>query len=94
VKIEAVLFTKRRKFIPPIFRLGEVEVKMSRSLKSLGLWFDDKLSFWEQFRRIAKNANKKLEIPSALKTNLEKGPRKVIYWMYTNIAFFVLLYGM
>ena len=91
-KTEAVLFTRRRKYDLPVFRLGGVEVKIGHCLKYLGIWFDGKLSFREHFRRVADKANRKLGILSALMTNL-RGPREVVRQMYANVALSVLLYG-
>ena len=48
-KTKALPFTIRRKFMPSIFRMGEVEIKsLSEILKSM---FHGKLSFRERFRR-------------------------------------------
>jgi hypothetical protein len=49
-KTEAILFTKRRGFEPPTFRLGGAVIKRCTALKYLGLWFDGDLSFQEHFR--------------------------------------------
>jgi len=93
-KTEAVLLTRRRKLVPPVFRVGGVEVEIGHCLKYLGLWFDGKLSFRERehFRKVADEANRKLRIRSMLMTN-PRGPREVVRRVYANLAHSVLLYG-
>ena len=91
-KTEVVLFTRRRKFKSPVFRLGELEIGVSTSFKYLGLWFDGKLSFRDHFRRVAEKTNKKVAILSRLMSNLG-GPREAVRQLYLNVTLSILLYG-
>jgi len=91
-KTEVMLFTKRRKFRPPVFTLQGKKIGLSATFKYLGLWFDKTLSFREHFRRVAEKANKKVAIMSRLMSNLG-GPREAVRQLYLNVTLSMLLYG-
>ena len=91
-KTEVMLFTKRRKFRPPVFTLQGKKIGVSASFKYLGLWFDKTLSFREHIRRVAEKANKKVAIMSRLMSNLG-GPREAVRQLYFNVTLSILLYG-
>ena len=44
-KTEAILFTTRRKYNPPTFRLQGVDIKVGKTLKYLGIWLMGSLAF-------------------------------------------------
>jgi hypothetical protein len=91
-KTEAILFTNRRKFKPPTFRLRGVEIKVASTLKYLGIWFDGKLSFREHFRKVAEKATRVVGRLSRLMSNLG-GPKEARRRMMLSAATSVLLYG-
>ena len=91
-KTEVMLFTKRRKFKPPVFKLAGKEISVSTSFKYLGLWFDKSLSFRDHLRYVAEKANKKVAMLSRLMSNLG-GPREAVRQLYLNVTLSILLYG-
>ncbi len=57
-KMEAVLFTRHRRFSPPSFHLKGEQIRLCTALKYLGLWFDGKLTFKEHAKRTAAKAER------------------------------------
>ncbi len=70
VKMEAVLFTHRRHFSPPSFRLKGEQIRLCTALKYLGLWFNGKLTFKEHAKRTAAKAERIVASISQLMSNL------------------------
>ena len=91
-KTEAILFTKRRKYREPTFRLGGVVIGRCTALKYLGLWFDKNLDFRHHFEKVTEKATRIVGRLSALMSNLG-GPTEIRRRMLMDVAMSVLLYG-
>ncbi len=58
-KMEAVLFTRRRRFSPPpSFRLKGEQIRLCTALKYLRWWFDRKLTFKEHAKQTVAKAER------------------------------------
>ena len=91
-KSEIVLLTRKRiDTIAPV-RIVDVTIETKKAVKYLGLWLDNKLSFYEHIRQTSEKASKVAATLSWLMANVG-GPKPSRRRLLMSVVHSILLYG-
>lgn len=92
-KIEILAFHTRKDSIPPnaMIKIDNMEIKLKKSMKYLGLILDGQLKFEEHFKYVSEKVIKVNKALYKLLPNL-RGPQEIKRKLYANIVQSVTLY--
>lgn len=91
-KTEAVLFTRRKKIVMPVVRVGSIDVPVGNSMKYLGVILDSSWSFRQYLSYIESKATKAVRALNRLMPNL-RGPGERKRRLYATIITSIVMYA-